>query len=382
MSESPVGNPIGKAVLLIGIAAGGWYFFRNFEVEGLESIQVRPRNLAESGDVASAPIRTAFDPLDDDAPLEPMSGAEISANRGVPSTLASNRTAPAADDRPATFSATSSGTAAADSAAPVRVASWALAGFDRHKLAKPHVMRWFTGVVQQCDVVALQQVTGRQRDLLPRVIEQLNRGGRRYDFILGPAVGPLLKSPRSRGEVLSEQYAFVFDTERIETDRGQLYTVADAQEAIAYDPLVAWFRVRGVPVERAWTFSLVNFRVDANRSVMEVPLVADIMAAVSADGRGEDDLLLAGMFASDDQDLLQYLGGAEICRAAVRNTPTDIFGRYQLSNILSPRKTTTESLERGGVVNFPKVFGLDRATAEELSPHLPVFADFSATEGQ
>lgn len=382
MSEREVGNPIGKALVGLAIAGGGWYFLKHYEIQGLESVQVVSRGaIIEEGD-EDALVARRLDSLGGPRPGIASQRALIAGQQGIPSTLASTRLLDAGEDTlPEADDADSVDVQQmASEIGPIRVGSWALAGFDRHKLAKPHVMRWFCGVVRQMDVIALQQITGRQRDLLPRIVEQLNRTGRKYDFLLGPAVGPQVASPGSDATVLSEQYAFLFDTERLETDRGQMYTVADPNGAISYDPLVGWFRVRGVPVERAWTFTVVNFRVDAERAVMEIPLVSEIMAAVASDGRGEDDLLLAGMLAADDRELVKHLGG-EACRAAVQNTPTDIFERYQLSNILSPRKTTTESLEHGGVLNFANIYQLNQPTAEELSPHLPVFAEFTPTEG-
>ena len=382
MSENDVGNPIGKAILLIAIVGGGWFFLRKYEIVGLDAVTLRPKTSTDQ--VPDDRLLAEFQRPDAAAPWGASSRqALVAGNQGIPSTLASTRIPKAeadADAEPSEEIDEADIAQAAQQLGPIRVGSWALAGFDRQKLAKPHVMDWFTRVASQFDVLALQQITGRQRDLLPRIVEQMNRTGRHYEFLVGPPVGPHLAVSGSDPGVLSEQYAFLFDTDRIETDRGQLYTVDDPHNSISYDPLVAWFRVRGVPVERAWTFSLVNMRIDTDHASVEVPRLAQVMAAVAADGRGEDDLLLAGMLAADDRQLAKHLGG-NACHAAVVATPTDIFGRYQLSNLISPRKTTTENLGHGGVVNFVQVFDLNEAEAEELSPHLPVFAEFTPTEG-
>ncbi len=405
-----MGNPIWKALLVLAVCGGGWFFMRNYEIAGLDAVAVRPRNPAD--EVSSRGRGSElFGGVWDRRAGEDARRALAGNVQGIPSTLASTRPplhspatlgpsdSDAANNPPAdresnetTFRSTSEvvddevGEEASSDAAlqskigPVRIGSWALAGFDRQKLAKSHVMDWLCLVVREFDVIALQQLTGRQRDLLPRMVEQINRDGSRYDFLLGPAVGPHIAVSGSDPGMLSEQYAFLFDTERIETDRGQLYTVADPQDMVSYDPLVGWFRVRQVPTSRAWTFSLVNMRIDSDRAAREIPLLANIMAAVAEDGRNEDDLLLAGMLAADDRQLANHLGG-KACNPAVLGTPTDIFGRYQLSNLISPRKTTTEYLGHGGVIDFVKVLALSPAEAEELSPHLPVFAEFTPTEG-
>ena len=88
----------------------------------------------------------------------------------------------------------------------------------------------------------------------------------------------------------------------------------------------------------------------------------------------------AGASDRHDRQLLARLGEAN-SQASVRAMPTDIFSRYQLSNIISPKKTTTEYLGRGGVVDFPRAFNLNEAQAEELTPHLPIFAEYTPTEG-
>lgn len=380
MSESTANsNPIGKVLLLVAIAGGGWFFFRNYEIAGLDQVQVHPRSGTDS---ASADGRDRYFANTAAGTVNPeATTAVLSRDNRMPSTLASNRIRVDEDRQLVPVDSTAGASATGlDRVPPVRVASWALAGFDRNKLAKAHVMDWLARVVRSVDVIALQQITARERDLLPRMIDQINSTGRKYDFVLGPVVGPANQNSPSGQVVLGEQYAFIFDTETLETDRGQLYTVDDPSQQVSYDPLVAWFRTRTVPVERAWTFSIVNFRVDSQRAAIEVPLVANLMAAVAADGRGEDDLLLAGMFQADERQLTHYLGG-DACQAAVIATPTDVFQRYQLSNLLSPAKTTTEYLGHGGVIDFPRLFELKVAEAEELSPHLPVFGEFTPSEG-
>lgn len=368
-------NPIGLALIALAGIGGGWYFFQSYEVDGLDGLQLRPRSAAKISKDDNGLWHSMISPLQVSPTDAESRRAMLATKEGIPSTLASTRSP--ADTAAAEFESKETPAAIELSPGqPVRVGSWALAGFDRNKLAKPHVMDVFARVVRQFDVIALQQITSPERDLLPRIISHINITGRKFDFLLGPMVGP---HGADIGR-LGEQYAFLFDTERIEIDRGQTYTVADPGKQISYDPLVGWFRVRGVPAERAWTFTIVNYRVDSSQPFREVSLVAKLMDSVAKDGRNEDDLLLAGMLHADDRQLLRYLGG-DNSDAAVRSTPTDIFGRYQLSNIISPKKATTEYLGRGGVVDFPRAFDLDEATAEELSPHLPVYAEYTPTEG-
>ena len=106
----------------------------------------------------------------------------------------------------------------------------------------------------------------------------------------------------------------------------------------------------------------------------------NLMAAIRLDGRGEDDVVLAGLFQADDAYLLPTLSGPNV-RAAVRSVPTDIFGRHQTSNVLVDSRLTSEYIGRGGAFNFMRAYELSAAEAETVTSHLPVFAEFTPTEG-
>jgi hypothetical protein len=177
-----------------------------------------------------------------------------------------------------------------------------------------------------------------------------------------------------------EQLAFVFDTTRVLVDRRQTYTVADPDNQVTFDPLVAWFRAAHPPTSVAWTFSLVNVRVDLARAPQEVGLLPEMLAAIRNDGRGEDDVIMVGLFQADDAYLLPTLDGKNI-RAVVRSRPTDIFGKYQTSNMLLDSAPTTEYVGRGGVFDYLRLYDLTLVEAETVTSHLPIYAEFEAAEG-
>ena len=97
-------------------------------------------------------------------------------------------------------------------------------------------------------------------------------------------------------------------------------------------------------------------------------------------GRGEDDVVFVGLFQADDAYLIPTMHGERV-RAAVSSRPTDIFGKYQTSNIVVDMKTTSEYQGRGGVLDYPRQYSLNNAQAESVSSQLPVYAEFSAIEG-
>ncbi|MEM0925641.1 MAG: deoxyribonuclease I, partial [Planctomycetota bacterium] len=124
----------------------------------------------------------------------------------------------------------------------------------------------------------------------------------------------------------------------------------------------------------------VNLRVDLSRAPQEVALLPKLRSSIRTDGRGEDDVVMAGLFQADDAYLLKRTMGQGTL-AAVRSKPTDLYSRHQTSNILIDEQRTSEFIGRGGPVDFLRLFNLELAEAELVSHHLPVFADFAAREG-
>lgn len=359
MSESRSGHPIQVALIVIMMVGGGWYFFKHYNVTGLDAVGVH-----------------AKDSFDDD---------QFISYRDAPTSFATitsldreSSASPGTAENPFTLTRRASTETNAQANAPsprrfrkLRIASWALDGFGPTKFANHESRRALAKVIHEFDIVAIQQIASIERDLIPRLVDSINQGDTRYDFVMGESSGPNERQ---------EQLAFIFDRRRVVVDRQQTYTVDDPDEQLTYDPLVAWFRAAEPGVSMAWTFSLVNVRIDLSRAPSEVALLPNLMTAIRQDGRREDDVVIAGLFQADDAYLTPSLAATEAF-AAVRNRPTDIYGRYQTSNILFDRVTTSEHLGRGGVYDYLRRHGLSRAQAEAITSHLPVYAEFTATEG-
>lgn len=252
----------------------------------------------------------------------------------------------------------------------VRIASFNMHAFGESKLKKSIVLETVAKMIRQFDVIALQHIQSRQQNILPELIDKVNQGDRRYDYCIGPRVGP---------EASQQQFAFVFDADRIETDRQMLYTVDDPQQLMAYEPLVGWFRSRSVPVEHAFTFSLVNLLVDPLNSERERKLLPDLIRSVRQDGRSEDDILLLGDFGCSDRELasLKNIG----MLFALEGTPTTVTGEAMLDNIVFPARATDEFTGKSGVIDFLRNGNLSIDQAFQISTHMPVWGEFFASEG-
>jgi endonuclease/exonuclease/phosphatase family metal-dependent hydrolase len=263
-----------------------------------------------------------------------------------------------------------SGVTAAPVAEVVRIATFNLQAFGETKASKEAVMEILARLLRSFDVVALQDITSRQRDTLPRLVDRINRSDRRFDYCIGPRVGPGLRSMH---------FAFVFDTERIEIDRHQLYTVEDPSDQLEYEPLVGWFRSRRVQASEAFAFTLVNLRISPERVDRELPLLPNLIRTIHGDGRQEDDILLAGDFGCSDarMERLKTMG----VTFALEGVPTTIVGEEMLDNILFPRRNTHEFLGRSGAMDFLRQFNLTPDQASQVSSHMPVWCEFSVREG-
>jgi len=309
------------SVLLAAAVFGGWYFWMNYNVEGIDSLSVKPR--------AEGP------------------GAQ-SPSDGVP------------EQPPVPQGQTT-----------IRIATVNLGPFDRQKLSKQHVVDRLARVIRRFAVVAIQDVRARDQGILLEFVEKINSEGAHYDFAVPPRVGR---------EPVEQYSAFLFDRATVEIDRSTVCTVHDEEGRLRREPLVASFLARGPSPEEAFTFTLVNVHTDASRLVAELDLLDDVFRAVRDDGRGEDDVILLGDLGVDDRHL-GALGQVPNITWAVADVPSTTRGTRLVDNLLFDRRATTEFTGRSGVVDLIREFELSMRQAVEISDHLPIWAEFSVYEG-
>jgi endonuclease/exonuclease/phosphatase family metal-dependent hydrolase len=306
------------AAVMAAIVFGGWKFFQKYQFIGLDNVR-----------------------------LEPRTGADSSGGSGL------------------------AGEAVANYGGRIKIASFNIQILGRSKIAQRRVMDVVCDVVRRFDVVAIQEVRANTDDILPRFVEKINAGGRRYDYLIGPRLG------RTSSK---EQYAFVFDTATIEVDRTAMYTVEDRADLLHREPLVASFRVRGPPPSEAFTFTLINVHTDPDEVPQEVAALAQAFMAVRNDGRGEDDVILVGDLNADEREFGPLAHLPNIAWA-ISGVPTNTRGNKTYDNILFHRVATSEFSGLTGVVDLMRDYQLTLDGALEVSDHLPIWAEFSALEG-
>ena len=365
-SESQSGFPVQAVICLLLLIGAGWFFVSSGQADklGLDGISAKPDS-TDGYDFA------AYEP-------EELDTRQASFDSSWQGRDAIAR--PYADLEPTTERAEAGNADESASIAPqvlrrfknIRIATWAMDGFGPSKLNSEVARRNLVRVVRQFDIIALQQVSSIERDLVPRIVDAVNEGSRRYDYVIGRPTGPKDRP---------EQLVFLFDVSRVHVDRSQTYTLADPDNQVTFDPLVAWFTTAQPAASEAWTFSLVNIRVDLSRAAAEVALLPSMMKSVKNDGRREDDVIMTGLFQADDSYLTSTFDNPSIAMA-VRNVSTDVFNRHQTANILMDRQTTSEAIGRSGTFDFLRVYNLGVAEAEATTSHLPVYAEFTANEGR
>ena len=260
---------------------------------------------------------------------------------------------------------------AARSGLTIRIATFNIQVFGKSKLEKLEVMDVLAQVIRQFDVVAIQEIRALDQSIVPRFVEMVNAEGRHYDYVLGPRLG------RTSSK---EQYAFLFDTARVEVDLSAVYTVDDPDDLLHREPLVAPFRVRGPSADEAFTFTLVNIHTDPDEVKDELNALDDVFRAVQNDGRGEDDVIMLGDLNADDLHFGQLSQISNITWA-ISGIPTNTRGTRQYDNLIYHALATTEFTGSAGVLELMGEFSLTMQQAIEVSDHLPVWAEFSVYEG-
>lgn len=305
---------------LVAGALGGWYLYTHYEVVGLQGVKLRPRAPISEGGRKETP-----------APGEPP----------VPDRLRS-----------------------------IRIASFNINPLDEQKLNQPAVAARLVQVIQKFDIVAIQDVQAPNQGVVVRLVEQVNAGGRHYDFAVPPSVG--------RDPV--EQYsALLFDRATVEIDRRTVYSVDDPTGQLRRKPLVASFRARGADPADAFTFTLINVHVSPDQLSTELELLDDVFRAVRDDGRNEDDIIMLGDLGTDDRHLGQ-LARVPYLACCIVGVPSTVQAKL-VDNVLFDRRATVEFTGRSGVLDVMRQWNLSAREIVQISNHFPVWAEFSIYEG-
>lgn len=252
----------------------------------------------------------------------------------------------------------------------IRIATFNIQVFGISKLNNQQVTDTLAEIVRRFDLVAVQEIRSSDDDLIKRFVQRINEGGAGYDYVIGPRLGRTTSK---------EQYAFIFDTKRIAVDRRSVYTVADPDDFLHREPLVARFRAICPPDRRPFTFNLVNIHTDPDETGTELNALDEVFQAVQNNASREDDVIMLGDFNVNDKKLGE-LGKLPNMSWVVSDEKTNTRQTQSYDNILFNRRATSEFTGNWGILNLMAEFGLSQEQALKISDHMPVWAEFSIFE--
>lgn len=253
----------------------------------------------------------------------------------------------------------------------LRIGTFNIQVFGEAKMDKPEVVEILVDVIRRFDVLAIQEVRSADPSVVDELVRLVNAAGARYAYLLGPRLG------RTSSK---EQYLYIYDRARLEVDRNACYTVEDPQDFLHREPLVARFRVIRPSGSEGFSFSLVNIHTDPDEVEQEINVLDDVFRAVQQDGSGEDDILLLGDLNASPREFGE-LGRMPYGVWLIDGQPTNTRGTKCYDNIVFDRRATTEFTGAAGIIDLATEYGLSLEQAIAVSDHLPVWAEFSLTEG-
>lgn len=262
-------------------------------------------------------------------------------------------------------------TQTSQNAGVLRIASFNLHNYGLVKSKRFHVLEAYAKIFRNFDVIAVQGIRTDDSNVIATLLDHINKGGGSYG---------ILTSPRLGRQVPPLQYAFIFDTRRVQPI-DKPYVVSDPEGLLQRPPFVGWFRAVGPIPEQAFTFSMVNWIVDSEAAEKEVPHLANLCRAVRQDGRQEDDVVVAGTLQFDSNELVPMLAGSDF-QCLIRAVPTVADGDWQIDNFVIDSKATIEFTGRSGNFDFLREYNLNVAQSLEISEHLPIWAEFYVHEGR
>lgn len=269
----------------------------------------------------------------------------------------------------------------------IRVATFNIKTFGEKKsqtrMVEPEnvdVMGTIAQIISQFDLVAIQEVRGKDGMAIRRLIDLLNESGGHYTATLSEPIGDIH---------YTESYAFVWNQNSIRLIQNSAYVVHDDNQRMYREPMVASFetRVDADTQQRPFRFTVINVHTDPDvvspqDVANEINVLDDVFQRVRQyeyDTAGEEDFLLVGDLNVGANNLQQLALIPNLISVA-GELPTNTRRTATYDHILLDSSTTREFTGKRGVIDFQAHMGMTQEQALLISDHMPVWAEFSAYE--
>lgn len=253
----------------------------------------------------------------------------------------------------------------------IRIATFNLQVFGRTKSGQLETMQSLARIGRQFDLIALQEICGPGEDAVALLVEEMNRDGSEYDYLLSQPLG------RS---AFKQQFGFIFNRQSIAVDRPRSCSIEDPDALFEYPPFVGYFQVQPQLSRTPFHFTLVNVQINPENRHAELELMDEIYSLICKHGQGEEDVIMLGDFQSDSNTLRSILGPTKLLPVLEDKMLTNTRLSAQVDNILVHSEATSEFQGNAGTFRFMRRFNLSLQEALAISDHLPVWAEFQLEE--
>ncbi|MEO8269852.1 MAG: endonuclease/exonuclease/phosphatase family protein [Aureliella sp.] len=238
------------------------------------------------------------------------------------------------------------------------------------KLADPWVMDKFATIIGHFDVIALQEVTSQDQTTLPQLLKAVNASGGNYSYTISPRVG-------RKASGYYEQYAYVFDANRIRGGDRFCYLVQDDADMLDREPFVGRFET--ITSDQPFSFSLIEIHTSPDEIKTELDVLADVFVNVTHYEYPQDDIILLGDLNADPPRF-QKLGKIPGVFPALQGIATNTRKSQMYDNFIFDRQAVREFTGRAGVLDMQNMFQLSLSDTLRISDHQPIWAEFSINE--
>jgi len=247
----------------------------------------------------------------------------------------------------------------------ISIATFNIQTFGQSKLNKTDVMQYITEIIGEYDVVAIQEIRSKEQNVMPTLIDLLNKSGKKYDFIISRRLG------RTSSK---EQYAFVYNKNNITYVNNSAYIVSDPDDKLHREPMVATFKIKN----GSFDFTLINIHTDPDETEQELNFLDDVYRAVQDSDLEENDVILLGDLNEPSNNLYE-LGKVKGIILVLKDISikTNTRKTRQYDNILFDESTKQEYTGYFDVFDYKKAFGITTEQALRISDHRPVSAKFT-----
>lgn len=267
----------------------------------------------------------------------------------------------------------------------ITIGTFNIQRFGDSQLGKPSVMKTLVAIVKQFDVIAIQEITDVDGEVIPRFLQLVNKhAAGQYDYVLSPRLG---RETGSRN-AYREQFGFIFDTTRVKIKDGPRagFVVSKRKFGTKYDrlPTVLQFEVTAALSSTPFTFSLVNVHLVPSgnpKLPLEVVTLKDVYADVKRILPNEDDIIILGDFNSPSEGILlpmKTIAGRQI-KTALEKEKTNLAQTKTYDNLMFDANDTIEFVG-AKVIDFTAISESFGADPKDVSDHLPVMGSFKVHE--